>query len=136
MINTKFAHVCINTIDLNKSINFYENILGFTKKFFFKKKDKYIGVYLEICSGNYIEIFLKEDNKVINTGITHFCIEVNNIDELIEKLKQNKINFSDKTLGADQSYQIWLTDPDGNKIEIHQYTQNSSQLTGKDVEIN
>jgi len=31
------------------------------------------------------------------------------------------------TLGSDNSYQCWLDDPDGNRIELHQYTPESRQ---------
>ena len=30
-------------------------------------------------------------------------------------------------LGADHSWQAWLADPDGNRIELHQYTPESKQ---------
>ncbi|OGV68596.1 MAG: hypothetical protein A3K19_11515 [Lentisphaerae bacterium RIFOXYB12_FULL_65_16] len=39
---------------------------------------------------------------------------------------------TDKKLGADQSWQFWVTDPGGVRIEFHQHTENSSQRTGKD----
>jgi lactoylglutathione lyase len=31
-------------------------------------------------------------------------------------------------LGGDQSYQAWLADPDGNRIELHQFTDKSLQI--------
>lgn len=39
---------------------------------------------------------------------------------------------TEKKLGADQSWQAWTTDPSGVRIEFHQYTAHSSQVTGKD----
>jgi hypothetical protein len=32
------------------------------------------------------------------------------------------------SLGSDQSWQAWLADPDGNRIELHAYTPESKQL--------
>ncbi len=33
-------------------------------------------------------------------------------------------------MGADRSRQMWTQDPDGVRIEFHQYTPGSCQLTG------
>ena len=35
-------------------------------------------------------------------------------------------------LGADQSWQAWVTDPAGARVELHEYTERSSQTTGRD----
>jgi hypothetical protein len=35
-------------------------------------------------------------------------------------------------LGCDRSWQTWIRDPDGNRVELHQYTAESSQRTGRD----
>jgi hypothetical protein len=41
-----------------------------------------------------------------------------------------------KKLGCDRTWQIWLSDPDGNQSEVHQYTEKSAQLTtGGSVEV-
>jgi hypothetical protein len=48
---------------------------------------------------------------------------------LIAHLRKLGIAVGDKKLGADQSWQAWLEDPNGIRIELHQYTPDSSQLT-------
>ncbi len=30
-------------------------------------------------------------------------------------------------MGSDHSWQAWLSDPDGNRVELHQYTPESWQ---------
>ena len=37
------------------------------------------------------------------------------------------VTVTDKKLGSDNSWQAWLSDPDGNRIELHQYTAQSLQ---------
>jgi hypothetical protein len=37
------------------------------------------------------------------------------------------VEVGDITLGSDGSYQAWLKDPDGNRIELHGYTADSLQ---------
>lgn len=34
-------------------------------------------------------------------------------------------------MGADHAYQAWLTDPDGVRIELHEYTPDCCQKTGR-----
>jgi hypothetical protein len=39
-------------------------------------------------------------------------------------------------MGADDSLQFWIQDPNGLDIEFQQYTEHSSQFTGRNVEVN
>ncbi len=52
---------------------------------------------------------------------------------LLKNLDKAGIAHSEKTMGSDHTYQFWVTDPDGNRIEIQQYTDRSAQITGLDV---
>ncbi|MBA4388418.1 MAG: lactoylglutathione lyase [Verrucomicrobia bacterium] len=134
MIKT-IAHVCLVAKDMVKSIDFYENKLKLKRKFSFRKGPKLIGVYISVGPDNFIEIFQNEKNNPVNTGITHFCLETADIDAAIRELTAAGVECSPKKLGCDQAYQTWIKDPDGNKIELHQYMKNCAQLTGKDCEV-
>ena len=37
------------------------------------------------------------------------------------------VEVSDAKLGGDNAWQAWITDPDGNRIELHCYTPQSQQ---------
>jgi len=130
---TKIAHVCIRAGDLDRSIGFYGGIMGLKRKFDFVRAGKTTGVYFEVSNGNFIEIFGGLEGKAINTGMVHFCLETNDIDGMIDRFKSNGIDCTEKQLGSDRSYQAWVRDPDGNRIELHQYTPDSAQMTGKDI---
>lgn len=131
---TKLAHVCLSVRDIGRTVAYYQK-LGFKPKFRFTRGGRIFGAYLEISEGNYIEVFENKDlDSVVNTGLAHFCLESPDIDTLMEKLREEGVEFTAKKLGCDQTYQIWLKDPDGNSFEIHQYTNKSSQLTGETVE--
>ncbi len=130
----RIAHVCLNVQNLARSTDYY-SALGFSPLFKFTRDGALFGAYLKISEGNYIEMF--EDKNLHNpqnTGIVHFCLETENIDKVIENLKKKGIDFTEKKIGCDHTYQIWLSDPDGNKFEVHQYTEKSSQITGESVE--
>jgi lactoylglutathione lyase/glyoxylase I family protein len=130
----KLAHICINVSNLDSSLDFYKS-LGFKVNFLFTRNGKNFGAYLEISSGSFIEIFENpEQTKKENCGLAHFCLEADDIDLIITKLAEFKISHTEKKLGCDGTYQIWLKDPDGYPFEIHQYTKDSSQFTMKNVE--
>ncbi|MEI8313767.1 MAG: VOC family protein [Verrucomicrobiota bacterium] len=130
MIKT-LAHVCILSRDLDRTLEFYCGALGLRRKFDFFKGEELIGFYLEIDPGHYIEVF-KGDTVPEPQGrrITHFCLEVDDIGKVRASLISHGIGATEKKKGSDGSWQIWCKDPDGTDIEFHEYTAESSQITG------
>jgi lactoylglutathione lyase/glyoxylase I family protein len=129
----QLAHVCIGAIDLAASEHFYCDVLGLTKKFRFIRGGKEFGFYLDAGNNNYIEVFAQDapsDNE--RPIIKHFCLQVDDIDEAIRSISAAEVAVTEKQLGSDQSWQAWITDPSGVRIELHQYTDESTQLTGQD----
>jgi catechol 2,3-dioxygenase-like lactoylglutathione lyase family enzyme len=130
------AHVCLKSRDLKKAMAFY-HALGCRIRFkFVNSKGDVKGCYLQVSDSSFIEIF--ENPSVTNAAgtIAHFCLEVDDIKSCATRLKNAGIDVTEPKLGADHSYQCWATDPDGNKIEFHEYTPKSAQKTGKDCVIN
>ena len=127
------AHICIGALDLAATERFYCAGLGMTKGFNFLRKGQVIGFYLKAADGVYVEVF--KNSKIVpqpDQPISHLCLEVSDIDETVARLKANGYDVTAKLLGADRSWQAWVTDPAGVRIEFHQYTAKSSQLTGAD----
>ena len=134
----QLAHVCLKVSSLENTIDFYHKKLGLPIKFTFEKEGKLYGVYFQVGNNSFIEAFQEKnpDFKVINTGITHFCLQTGNIDKVILEMKSKGIECTSKKLGCDQSWQTWLKDPDGNSFEIHEYTPQSAQYNGGVVQAN
>jgi len=63
-----------------------------------------------------------------DSSYKHFCLEVDNLEDTVKHLRTNNVEVTDIKLGKDNSYQSWMEDPDGNKIELHYYTPKSKQL--------
>jgi lactoylglutathione lyase/glyoxylase I family protein len=125
-----FAHVCLAAGDLAAAERFYCSGLGLKKAFDFIRGGKAIGFYLELPNRSYIEIFQRDEiDANAKSPIIHFCLEVENLDPVSQRLTENGYEVTKKALGADQSWQMWTTDPSGVKIEFHQYTERSSQIT-------
>ncbi len=130
------AHLCIFSSDLEKSRAFYCDALGLEPHFEFHKEGKLFGFYLKVAAGQFIEIFSTEAAEVGRQRIHHFCLEVEDMDALCEKLTRHGIAVKPKKLGCDQTWQCWCQDPDGTDIEFQQYTPQSSQFTRMDCIVN
>ncbi len=123
------AHVCFTVSDLDASQVFYCDKLGLRHAFDFVRDDgaRY-GMYLHVGGRNFVELFTGElAEPAEGQAYRHLCLEVDDMEAAAEELRRRGVEVSDVKLGGDQSYQAWLTDPDGNRIELHQYTPDSWQ---------
>ena len=123
------AHVCFHARDLDASIAFYRDKLGLKEAFPFLKPDgRRFGVYLHAGGRNFIEIFEgKPAGKVEGQSYQHLCLEVDDIEGTVKAIRAKGVEVTDVKLGSDGTWQAWLADPDGNRIELHHYTPQSKQ---------
>ena len=128
---TRLAHICLQVKDIQRTVAFYRDGLGFTMVFTFKKAGAFKGAYFALGGQSFIEVF-EVDEPV---GITHFCLETDDIDAFIAAATAKGISCTPKSLGGDHTWQTWLRDPDGHAFEIHQYTDSSMQFHGGECEI-
>ncbi len=136
----KLAHLCIVSDQLDVLLEFYTQKLGLIRQFDFRNKDGEIfGYYLGCGDSTFIEIFdrlgkhkqwgsgapetLKGGNR-----LNHFCLEVTGLKDLVASLEARGVKLSPIRTGMDQSFQSWTNDPDGNPIELMEYTHASWQL--------
>lgn len=127
------------TNDLERQIRFYRDGLGLPVKFRFTNKDgECFGVYLDCGDSSFVEIFdqvlaAKQwggDLKPLHEGnrYNHFCLEVTDLPEVRKTLLSRGVQVGEISTGIDSSFQAWLADPDGNRIELMEYTHRSWQL--------
>ena len=132
MIN-QIAHVCISSLDLDATERFYCKGLGFRKVFDFVRDGNIVGFYLGVTENTYIEIFRQDEvDTKAKSPVRHFCLEVDSIDVVSSHLTESGYEVTEEKLGADESWQAWVTDPAGVRIEFHEYTDKSTQITGAD----
>jgi catechol 2,3-dioxygenase-like lactoylglutathione lyase family enzyme len=126
------AHICLSATDLTAVERFYCEALACHKVFDFIRNGKVVGFYLAVSQGSSIEVFEQKEIDPDASGlIRHFCLEVEDIDQVRLRLLKGGYEATEKKLGADHSWQLWTTDPSGVRIEFHQYTEQSSQITGQ-----
>lgn len=132
MLVQRLGHVCIGAYDLQATLHFYTEILGMRKVFDFLKQGEPFGFYLDAGNGTYIEVFSRSDKEEPKRPLMeHMCFEVADIDAIVADLEAKGWPIiAPKKMGGDNSYQVWVADPSGVRIEFMQYTAESSQLTG------
>lgn len=131
-----FAHNALKVSDMAESLHFYCDLADLTKAFELNdsQNNPWI-VYLKICDGQFLELFYGGVKDPCNhyagdlTGYNHFCFEVDNIQEVCRKMKDNGLLEDGKPfLGKDRNLSCRIHDPDGNAVEFLQYMTGSAHL--------
>ncbi|MBM4148891.1 MAG: VOC family protein [Lentisphaerae bacterium] len=124
------AHVCFRVKDLSVSEDFYAHKLGLKRAFDFRKPSGEIfGIYFYAGARNFIELFAGGPPTPAGpSSFQHFCLEVDAFHDFVGTLRERGVEVTGTKLGDDGAWQGWITDPDGNRIELHCYTPESRQL--------
>jgi glyoxylase I family protein len=126
---TGLAHACFTVSNLEQALGFYRDQLGLQEAFdFVNDQGHRFGIYLHLGGRNFIELFEGTlEAPASGQSFRHICLEVDDVEATVAALRERGVEVSPVKLGSDQSYQAWITDPDGNRIELHQYTPESWQ---------
>lgn len=91
--------------------------------------------YIEVGPHQFIELIHEVTPKLVQPdrkksfGYQHFCLEVSDIQSAWDAVLHNGISpFTEIALGIEGAYQFWIKDPDGNELELMQYTKDALQL--------
>ncbi|MBM7615451.1 lactoylglutathione lyase [Alkaliphilus hydrothermalis] len=120
----KMLHTCIRVMDLEKSLAFYKEALGFKET---RRKDfpdnEFTLVFLSDEEGHYeIELtynYNPEEPYVIGNGFSHMAVATENLEASREKHMEMGYTVT-KLMGLPGSppRYYFVTDPDGYDIEI------------------
>lgn len=139
----QLAHVCFFTDQLDRMIDFYTKELGLEVKFIlYNREKKPFGYYFACGQSTFLEVF-DQTLAVQEWGgkvgdlkgrghYQHLCFEVVDLQNFRRELLAKGIQVTEITQGMEYSKQAWINDPDGNAIELMEYTINSLQLKGSD----
>ncbi len=136
---TQLAHINFFSDKPKEMIDFYINKLGLKIAFTLDNdKGKPFGWYVGCGKMTFVEIFdqagavrqwggrvieLQRGNKY-----RHLCFEVKDLESYRNILITRGIDVTPVMVGMDNSKQAWIKDPDGNDIELMEYTTASFQL--------
>jgi catechol 2,3-dioxygenase-like lactoylglutathione lyase family enzyme len=135
----RLAHLCLLTNDLDRLVAFYRDGLGLAVKFRFHAADGSVfGAYVSAGDSTFVEFFDQAlaakqwggDTGPLVAGnrYQHLCLEVTGLADFRAALLARGVSVGEIRGGMDGSLQAWLADPDGNRIELMEYTHRSAQL--------
>lgn len=135
-----FRHLGIVVKDIQEQLFFYKDLLGMEIYYDNIENGKYIELLLgekgasihiyKLGKGGSIIVelldfgskLIKSDEmkKLFNNGITHFALQVNNLERLFNLLKQHDVNFINKPIiTPDHKFKVcFCEDFEGNFIEL------------------
>jgi lactoylglutathione lyase len=121
---TSLTHIALRAKNLQRTIDFYTNKLGFKEIMRLNWQDGNVWlVYLRVTDTQYIEIFPdgvgdRATNKEA-TGFNHFCLQVEGIESVVDDLaSRGVVIMRELREGPDGNRQAWIEDPDGTRIEL------------------
>ncbi len=120
----KLGHIVLNCVDLEASVRFYRNLLGFQLSDRYPEEMAPGGMVFLHCSTDHHGIALVGGAKPGQRGeLNHFAWEVGTIGEVFaarEHLQANgvPIHFEGRRRAGCQ-VAVEFTDPDGNNVEIY-----------------
>ena len=129
---TSIGHVAIRARDLDSVVAFYTEKLGLAEMFRLNQDDgSLMLVYLRLTDDQYIEIFpngVGEAPARNAVGFTHLCLAVSDLEATVAALEAAgvTIDIALKT-GKDGNRQAWISDPEGNRIELMEMASDSLQ---------
>ena len=129
---TGIGHVALKVADINRSLAFYRDRLGFQEMMHLDRDDGSLWlVYLRITDTQFIELFPGGEDEAAGpdrTAINHFCLETADLDATANALRAAGITLTvEPKMGLDGNRQCWIADPDGNRIEFMQMGSASMQ---------
>jgi lactoylglutathione lyase len=129
---TGIGHVAIRARDLDSAVAFYTEKLGLAEMFRLNQDDgSLMLVYLRVTDDQYVEIFpngVGETPARNAVGFTHLCLTVSDLEATVAALEAAgvTIDIALKT-GKDGNRQAWISDPEGNRIELMEMSPSSLQ---------
>ncbi len=136
----QIAHVCLYTDRLEEMRRWYVDGLGLRLAFPFENPETgaTFGLYFDAGNSTFLEIFDRKGAAEMwggevrqverGTDHRHLCFEVTGLDALRARLLERRLEVTEPKVGLDHSRQAWTADPDGNPVELMEYTAESLQL--------
>jgi len=119
------AHTAITVEDMEKSLHFYTQALGFEQAFEIANPEDgspWI-VYLKVAPAQFVELFYGGttpnpwDSSLI--GFNHLCFEVDDIHASTQKIIDAGYTMDTMPkMGVDSNWQAWVKDPNGIRVEL------------------
>jgi len=121
----RFGHVAFKVSDVERSVRWYGEAFGAKKIYHAEAKgDRPELMFLEFNKGQFVELFSGGKNMMPSPpdpiGYLHFCLLVDELDRALEHLATINVKPNRKFIGRAEQRIAFISDPDGNSIELMQ----------------
>jgi lactoylglutathione lyase len=127
---TDLAHTALRVHDLKRSLAFYAQ-LGIHEAFRLNHEDgSLMLVYLHVGGDRFLELFPggAAPDPTREGSFMHLCLRSDDLHKDVETLRDKGVTIDQgPSMGLDRNWQAWITDPDGNAIELMQLSDDSPQ---------
>jgi catechol 2,3-dioxygenase-like lactoylglutathione lyase family enzyme len=132
---TGVAHIAIYAHDVDRSLEFYRDFLGYSEPFRLNRGSGALHLaFVKINDRQFVEVF---PEKAAGTDrLNHIALEVEDADAMRAYLASRGVKVPEKTpVGKIGNANFNITDPDGHTVEIVQYLPGgrTAQQKGKDL---
>ncbi len=149
-------HTAISTIDLERSLRFYRDLLGFEPVLDFSWPEGNVGMntthQLEETAGrvvllragnSMIELFeyttprprpREAGRRMCDHGIVHFCLDVDDVQAEYERLSAAGVSFHCPPVDYGSVKLTYGRDPDGNVIEFQEILSPDDAIALESIE--
>ena len=126
---TGIAHAAYNTKDMQATLDFYCNKLGFSHAFSLTNDQGEPWIeYVKVAPGQFVEFFYTPPVAHEQERASHLCFCVDDLVATVAALEsKGTVITSPVKVGKDGNSQAWTVDPDGNRIELMQIHPDSKQ---------
>jgi lactoylglutathione lyase len=118
----RFGHVAFKVSDAERSVRWYADALGAKKIYHVEAQDERPELmFLEFANGQCIELFPGGKNMLAPPepiGYIHFCLVLDGLEQALEHLAKMNIKPERKFIGRAKQRIAFISDPDGNSIEL------------------
>lgn len=120
------GHTAYRVRDLDRSLHFYCDLLGLRRAFDLDRDGKPWITFVYVGNQQFLELFPEPDTEGDFSGNTgsyrHLQLMVDDLERTIAEMEARGLPraANPPRQGRDGNWQYWVTDPDGNRIELMQ----------------
>ena len=125
-------HIGINVRDYQGALAFYTKTLGLREAYTMRRPDgSPLLTYLQASRETFVELIPVGPDQP--SGVTHFGLEVSDIDDAVAHLRQQGVTAADPGLTPARARFTRIADRDGVQIEVMEFTEESMQRKAMDA---
>lgn len=117
-------HVGIAVDDMDESVAFYTEAMGFEQTFSLANAEGQITLmYLKIGENTFLE--LNPANDYLPAGLTHIGIQVDGMESVRSMYESRGVSSTESRTSGSQAVFSYMSDPQGIPIELSEYPPDS-----------